>query len=85
MYSKKMAALVAASVLVVTSSVASAQSASSLTPARATATIEDSSRMGTPGDERYAGGFWVAILGAALLGAFLLIVLDDEDDLPDSP
>jgi hypothetical protein len=88
MFSKKLAALVATSLVVATSPVA-AQSVSKLSPvstARAGATVGEANSIGTPGDGRYAGGLWVALIGAALLAAFILIVLDeDEDDLPDSP
>ena len=84
MFSKKLAALVATS-LVVATSPAIAQNAE-LSSTRAAAPVAEASAMGNPGDDRFAGGFWVAVIGAALLAAFILVVLDeDEDDLPDSP
>jgi hypothetical protein len=87
MFSKKLAALVATS-LVVATAPAAAQSVSKLSPvstARAGAIVGEANSMGNP-DDRYGGGLWVALIGAALLAAFILIVLDeDEDDLPDSP
>lgn len=89
MFSKKLAALVATSLIVATSPAIAQSSASKLSPvadARVGASLSDASAMGTPGEGGYAGGFWAAIIGAALLGAFILVVLEDEDeDLPDSP
>jgi len=89
MFSNKLAALVATSLVVATSPAIAQSSASKLSPvatARAGAPLGDPNSMGTPGDGRYAGGFWAAIIGAALLAAFILVVLDEEDDdLPDSP
>ena len=87
MFSKKLAALVATSLVVATSpAMAQSSTASKLSPVvRAGAPVADASAMGTPGDGRYAGGFWVAVIGAALLAAFILVVLDEDDDLPDSP
>jgi hypothetical protein len=87
MFSKKLAALVAASLVVSTSpAIAQSNSALKLSPAaRAGAPVAEASAMGNPDGEGFAGGFWVAVIGAALLAAFILVVLDDEDDLPDSP
>ncbi len=86
MFSKKLAALVATSLVVATSPAIAQSSASELSLTRAGAPVAESSAMGTQGDDRYAGGFWVAILGAALLAAFILVIIDEEDDdLPDSP
>jgi hypothetical protein len=87
MFSKKLAALVATSLVVATSpAIAQSNPASKLSPvARAGAPVAEASAMGTPGDDRYAGGFWVALIGAALVAALVLIVIDDEDDLPESP
>ena len=82
---KKIAALVAAT-MIVAPAVAQSDAAASLTPVRAGAPVAEASAMGTPGDGRYAGGFWVAIIGAALLAAFILVILDEEDeDFPSSP
>jgi hypothetical protein len=88
MFSKKLAALVATSLVVATSpAIAQSSAASKLSPAaRAGASVTEASAMGTPGDDRFAGGLWVALIGAALLAAFILVVIDEEDeDLPDSP
>ena len=86
MYSKKLAALVATSMLVATSAAPAQATAGSMLSPRAGASLEAANAMGTPADGRYAGGFWVAVIGAALLAAFILVVLDEEeDDLPDSP
>jgi hypothetical protein len=83
MFSKKLAALVATS-LVVATSPAIAQSDAAAT--RVGAPVAEVSAMGNPGDDRFAGGFWVAVIGAALLAAFILVILEDEDDdLPTSP
>jgi len=87
MFSKKLAALVAASLVVATSS-ATAQS-NALVTDRAGAAVADANAMGMGRVDRegdYAGGFWVFIIGAALLAAFILVILEDEDeDLPESP
>lgn len=84
MFSKKLAALVATSLVVATSpAVAQSSAASKLSPATSSA------RSGAQLDDANAiaggGGLWVALIGAALLAAFILVVLEDEDDLPDSP
>ena len=81
MYSKKLAALVAASLVVATSPALAAQSLSpSAGLARAGAEMSEENQLG-------GGGFWAAILGVALLAAFVLVVLDDDEDsdLPTSP
>lgn len=83
MFSKKLAALVATS-LVVATSPAIAQSAAQPVPstAPANATIDEASELGNG----YAGGgLWVALIGAALLAAFILVILDEEDELSGKP
>lgn len=78
MYSKKLAALVAASLVVATSPAVAAQSLSpSAGLARAGADISEENQMGG------GGGFWAAVIGIALLAALVLVVIDDDDnDLP---
>jgi len=85
MYSKKLAALVAASMVVATTPALAAPAAQKLSPiasvdgVRAAASVQDENALG-------GGGFWAAILGVALLAAFVLVVVeDDEVDLPESP
>jgi hypothetical protein len=90
MFSKKLAALVAASLVVATSpAVAQSSAASKLSPtastARTGADLGEASSMGNPDGGFAGGGLWVALLGAALVAAFVLVLLEDEDDLPDSP
>jgi hypothetical protein len=75
MFSKKLAALVATSLIVATSP-AVAQSASEPTPVVSTVNAE-TSELGSNG----AGGVWAALIGAALLAAFILVILEDDDDL----
>lgn len=78
MFSKKLAALVAAS-LVVATTPAVAQVAPVPADVRASAV--------TTGESELAGGgFWAAVLGIALLAAFVLVIIEDDDvDLPTSP
>ncbi len=87
MFSKKLAALVATSLVVATSpAIAQSNGASKLSLTRAGAPVAEASAMGNQDDGRFAGGFWVAILGAALLAALILVGIAEEDeDLPDSP
>lgn len=89
MFSKKLAALVATSLVVATSpAIAQSTSASKLSPianARAGAGLTETSSMGAPAEGAFAGGFWAALIGLALVAAFVLVVIEDEDDLPDSP
>jgi len=74
MFSKKLAALVATSLIVATSP-AVAQSASA--PSPVVSSIDaDADELGGNG----AGGVWAALIGAALLAAFILVILDEEDD-----
>jgi hypothetical protein len=80
MVSKKLAALVAASLLVGTAP-AAAQPALSLSPSvaldRAGATLEEENDL--------AGGLLVAILGIGVVAGAVLAFTDDSDeDLPDS-
>ena len=83
MYSKKLAALAAAS-LVVATTPAIAAPAAKLSPtavaqSRAGASVQDENALG-------GGGFWAAVLGVALLAAFVLVIIEDDDvDLPESP
>jgi len=86
MFSKKMAALVAASLVVATTPAIAAPAAQALSPVaavdRAGAPVQGENELGMFA----GGGMWAAILGVALLAAFVLVVVeDDEVDLPDSP
>ncbi|HEY0625329.1 MAG TPA: hypothetical protein VGD10_01205 [Allosphingosinicella sp.] len=82
MFSKKLGALVAASLVVATTPAAAQTSARSLSlneDVRASTSVSNESELG-------GGGVWAAILGVALLAAFVLVVIEDDDvDLPDSP
>jgi hypothetical protein len=82
MFSKKLAVLAAAS-LVVATTPAMAQ------PAAQSLSIAQSARAGAElnGESDLAGGgVWAAILGVALLAALVLVVIEDDDvDLPSSP
>lgn len=74
MFSKKLAALVATS-LVVATSPAVAQSAA---PTPVVSTVNaDASELGGYG----AGGVWAALIGVALLAAFVLVLTEDDTDL----
>jgi hypothetical protein len=82
MFSKKLAVLAAASLVVATTPAMAQPAAQSLSvaqPARAGAEL-------TGENELAGGGMWAAILGVALLAALVLVVIEDDDaDLPDSP
>jgi len=85
MFSKKLGGLVAASLMVASTS-AIASPASQLSPAayldRASAPVANTNEMGSMA----GGGLWAALIGVALIAAFVLVVVEDEDDdLPDSP
>ena len=83
MFSKKLAGLVAASLVVATTPALATPAAQALSPAasldRAGASVQDENQLA-------GGGFWAAVLGVALLAAFVLVVVEDDDvDLPTSP
>ena len=82
MFSRKLAALAAAS-LVVATTPAMAQ------PAAQSLSVTQSARAGAElnGENDLAGGgIWAAILGIALIAALVLVVIEDDDtDLPESP
>lgn len=76
MFSKKLAGLVAASLLVASTTPAIAAPASL---DRVGASVQNENALA-------GGGFWAAVLGVALLAAFVLVVVEDDDvDLPESP
>lgn len=79
MFSKKLMALAAASLVIATTPASAVPSAEALSPSRAVVS-EDANQLGYGGN-----GIWVPIIGLALLAAFVLVIIDDEDDLPDSP
>lgn len=82
MFSKKLAALVATSMIVATAPAAAQSSqALSVTGTRAAAELNAPNELGGG-----SGGFWAAAIGIALVAALVLVVTqDDEVDLPTSP
>lgn len=79
MRSKKLAALAAASLLVGTTSVAAQAAPVSSVQSRAGAEMTDENGL-------RGGGFWAALIGLALIAALVLVIIeDDEIDLPASP
>lgn len=83
MFSKKLAGVVAASLIVATAPAAAAPAAQALSPA---ASIERSGATVAGENDLFGGGLWAALIGVALVAAFILVVIEDDDvDLPDSP
>ncbi|MBA3677894.1 MAG: hypothetical protein H0W74_10905 [Sphingosinicella sp.] len=82
MFSKKLAMLAAASLVVATTPAMAQPSAQSLSGAqfsRAGAELDGA-------NELAGGGIWAALIGLALVAALVLVVIDDDDaDLPSSP
>ncbi|HUQ95533.1 MAG TPA: hypothetical protein VM120_27900 [Bryobacteraceae bacterium] len=82
MFSRKLAALAAASLIVATTPAMAQPAAQSLS-------VAQSARAGAEvkGENDLAGGgFWAIILGVALVAALVLVVIDDDNaDLPTSP
>jgi hypothetical protein len=81
MFSRKLAAIVAASMVVATTPAMAQPAAQSLsiTQARAGAEVDGE-------NDLMGGGIWAAILGIALVAALVLVVIEDDDvDLPTSP
>lgn len=78
MLMKNLAAVAALS-LMAAPVAAQSTAASALSPVRAGATTADE-------NDLMGGGLWAALIGIALVAAFILVVIEDDDvDLPDSP
>lgn len=84
MFSKKLATLVAASMVVATTPALAQPAAQALNPSaslRASADLGGESQLGEG-----SGGLWAGLIGVALLAAFVLVALDVTDsDGPVSP
>ena len=81
MFSRKLAAIVAASMVFATTPAMAQPAAQSLsvTQARAGAELDGESDL-------MGGGIWAALLGIALVAALVLVIVNDDDaDLPTSP
>jgi len=82
MFSSKLAAVVAASLVVATTPAVAQPAAQSLS-------VAQSERIGAQlagESDLRGGGVWAAILGIALIAALVLVIIDDEDeDFPESP
>lgn len=81
MFPRKLAVLAAASLVVATTPAIAQPAAQSLSIAQSRAGAEL-----TSDNELAGGGLWAILLGVALVAALVLVVIEDDDvDLPSSP